>query len=403
MWIRRLTVLALVLVAATALARPTYEWKNLRFRTVPLVTAERQGRFLLGVFPNTVEGFGEKLAVDSWWLGPDTGAATFVQHRFSVADQPVTDVMVFRDTEPLPTLLGTLRIPGDTVDLVDLDGDAVPEVLFPMSVSALLTKFTVDLSQPPIVDVVLAWDAAENRFRPANADHRVFLGMRLGPAYDALRRDRPEDRLPGALQLAFYFFGTGQLDEGRIVLARHVPDAAERAVLEKVFTGIVTVPWRGPCGCERGAECHPQARLCQPKGVQQTWAAWPKHVAVTPASLVLGGGSGRRDFWDEDGSGPDPYLELSVDNGPPARTPPATDTLETSWLWKTELDLYPLSELKLVVKDKDGAFDQTIAMKSLSAKELLEQALANGGDVELKLRSVRRLLLKVEERPIPVP
>jgi hypothetical protein len=42
-------------------------------------------------------------------------------------------------------------------------------------------------------------------------------------------------------------------------------------------------------------------------------------------------------------------------------------------------------------------------MKSLSAKELLEKALANAGVVELKLRNVRQLRLKIEDRPPPAP
>jgi hypothetical protein len=396
-------LLALWLGAATATARPTYEWKNHRFRTVPLVTVERQGRFLLGVFPRTTDGLGETLRQSDWWLGPVTGNARVVEHGFRLKDQPFTDVMFFRETEPLPTLQGTLRIAGDEVTLLDLDGDAVPEVLYPMSIDAVLKKSTFSLRDWPTVDVVLAWDAAEGRLRPANADHRVFLGTRLGPAYDALRRDLPEERLPGVIQLAFYFFGTGQIEEGRALLAKHLTDAHEREAVEKAFTAIVSVPWSPPCGCDKGRECHPQARLCQPRGVDRTWHEWPKRVTLTPSSLVLAPGSGRRNFWDDDGTDPDPYLELSVDNGAPLRSPVATDTLSTSWMWKAEFDLYPLTALKIVVKDRDGAIDQIIAMKSLSAKELLEKALASAGEVELKLRNVRRLLLKVEDLPPPLP
>ena len=396
---RRPLVLAVALLVAStaALAGPTYQWKTHRFRTVPLVTVERLGRFLLGVFPFTTDGLGEKLSQSTWWLGPQTGSASLVEHTYVAKEAPVTDLMVFRETEPLPTLLGTVRLPGEGATLVDLDGDAVPEVLYQMSVDRVLKKASFSLKQYPSVDVVLAWDGTEQRFVLANEAHRVFLGTRLGPAYDALRRDAPDDRLPGAIQLAFYFFGTGQPDEGRTLLARHVDDPAERAALEKAFTAIAAAPWLPPCGCPTGYECHPQARLCEPRGVDTTWKEWPKRVTVTPDALTLSAGSGQRNFWDEDGTPPYPFVEMAVDGGEPQRSPRASDTLEASWNWKATVDLYPLTELRVTVKDDDGAFAQVVAMKALSAKELLEKALANGGDVELKLRNVRRLILKVAE------
>jgi len=400
---RFFAALTVLLALSTAEARPTYQWKTHRFRTIPLVTVERLGKFLLGVFPFTTDGLGEKLSQSSWWLGPVTKGASFVEHAFRENDVAVTDLMVFRETEPLPTLLGTLRLPGEGATVVDLDGDAVPEILYSTSVDAVLKKAAFSLKQYPAVDMVLAWNAEQDRYVPANADHRVFLGTRLGPAYDALRRDAPDDRLQGAIQLAFYFFGTGQLDEGRTLLTRHVDDPAERAAIEKAFTSITTARWRAPCGCDPTSECHPQARLCQPKGVHKTWKDWPRTVTVTPDSLVLAAGAGQRNFWDDDGTPPDPLVELSVDGGTAQRSPQASDTLQASWNWKATLDLYPLTELKIVIKDDDGGFEQMVAMKTISAKELLERALANDGAVELKLRNVRSLVLKVAEVATPAP
>jgi C2 domain len=229
---------------------------------------------------------------------------------------------------------------------------------------------------------------------------RHFLGARLEEAYAAMRRDRDEDRLQGLVSLAFYFFSTGQRESGRTFLEKHVTDEKERGDIEAAFSAIIRVPWKASCGCNKGWACVPKVGLCQPKGVAKAWADWPRVMDVEVVSASIAGGSSggtRRSFWDQDGSAVDPFVELAFDEAEILKTPVAENNYTPTWGFKTSVTLYPYSTLKLTLKDKDRAFDQLIAMKTLKAPDIFKQANKDGL-LKLKLRRVKELVLSFVER-----
>ena len=378
----------------------TYTWTAHRFRQVPVVTFERLGRFLAGVFPYRPDAYGETTTVDDYWLGPTLGHGIFVFHGFRKNEEPFTEVMVFRRNEPSPTLLGSVIVPGHEVDVIDIDGDMVPEILYPVNLDEVVKAQVFSLKDYPVVEVVLRFDPDSRRYVAGNEPFRHFLGARLEEAYAAMRRDRHEDRLHGLVSLAFYFFSTGQRESGRGFLEKHVADEKERGDIEAAFSTIIRVPWRPRCGCNKGWACLPTLGLCQPKGVAKSWADWPRVVDVEVVSASIAGetaGGSRRSFWDKDGSPVDPFVELTFDDGEILRTPVAEDNYTPTWAFKTLVTLYPFSTLKLTVKDKDRAFDQMIAMKTLQAPEIFKQA-DEDGLLKLKLRRVKELVLSFVER-----
>lgn len=392
---RPLLLAALCLLGLRAHAGPTYVYKAHRFLQVPIITVEREDAFLLGFFPRQPDALGERLDMEPTWLGPDSGYGRLLLHRYPDGDEIRTDVLVLRDTEPVPSLAGTLSVPGPHVDVVDLDGDALPELLYSISLDKLLKERLFSVDEYPVVDVVLAWDASARRYTLANQAHRIFLASRLDDAYEALQSPDEPVRRKGLVALAFYFFGTGQADEGRALLARHAPDPTEQKALEQAFARIVEVPWKSPCTCHAAWACHAASGICQPKGVAKEWSSWPRRVALHPERLELKPGPAEKAFWDEDRSEPDPFIEIAVDAQPPVASPPADDTLSAEWLWQTEVLLYPPSVLRLVVKDKDPGLDQPIARKSLTAAALFDLAAENEGVATFRLRNVRSLRLRI--------
>jgi hypothetical protein len=380
--------------AARSTGSTTYSWKPLRFGNVPVVVFERFERFLAGVFTDEPDALGERLSTDTWWLGPDTGAALFVRHEKAGA----TRLMVFRLGEPLPTLLGTLSLPGSDFVVVDLDGDAVPEVVVPTSLQRLLAGAGFTMADYPTVDVVLWWNAVDLRYQVDNAHYPTFLGGRLHGAYQDLRAQDPATQRRGMVAIAFYFFSTDQPEEGRRLLERHVPDAAERERLGQAFASSVRLPWHGPCGCRTGWACDPGVKLCQPRDRAAKWQGWPHRLTLRFERARLAALGGGRGAWDDDGTLADPFVELAVDEGAPQASPVLKDTLQPAWGWSVDVLLYPASTIRLMLKDKDPAFDQLIAMKTWRAADFIEQAaLARDHVLNLVLERVRELVIKVSE------
>lgn len=372
------------------------------FRTTPVVTFERLGRFLAGVFPYRPEAYGEKMAVDDYWLGPTLGHGVFVFHGFREKEEPFTEVLVFRRNEPMPTLLGSVIVPGYEVDVIDIDGDMIPEIRYPVSVDEVVKARFFSLKQYPVVEVILRFDQEKRRYVAGNEPFRHFLGARLDEAYAAMRRDREEDRLMGLVSLAFYFFSTGQAESGQTFLAKHVPDEKERGKIEKAFSAIIRVPWKRTCGCASGWTCLSKVGLCQPKGVAKEWKDWPRVVDFGILRATLVGEGSKRSFWDKDGTAADAFVELSIDDGKLIRTEVQRDSFTPEWNFKTTAKLYPLSILKMTLKDKDNAFDQMIAMKTLRAPDLFKFANEKGL-IKMSLRRVKEFVLSVvENKPAPL-
>ena len=384
--------------AARVDARPSYDWRLLSFRGVPYVTFERSGDFLVGVFPRQSDSVGERMEVHEHFMGPEVGQALLVLHSYHDKDLVHSRLHVIRLTEPVPKLVGTVELEGAAVDLADLDGDAVPELIYPVDLQEPLSDQAFTISEVPSVDLVLRWDVMRGRFAYANEAFPLFLGGRLGAAYEDLRSHKTSHVRRGMIAIAHYFSSTGQADSAAKLLGRHLPDARQQRALKRAFAEIRRVEWLPACACARGWTCHPKARLCQPRDTATAWKGWPRRIELTVKSARVYAAASKAKFWDDDGSDPDPFIELHVDGEEPRKSPIAQNTVKPRWGWSQEFTLYPPSVLKLMVKEDDPSFDQLIAMKTLRAGELVAALTAiEAGVMTMALNRVPELVLLVEE------